>query len=344
MSEDKPKVVILGAGVVGGSVGGWVAPHYDELYFLDQGEIAKTLRETGISVYDVADKSTLVQTDVKVIDDISEVPDVDFILLGVKNFSLKKVAEMIKEKVGDKPTIVSMANGIDNQRILPDIFSKVVYCVVGYNGIVDEPVKVGYQKKGPLVLGTPDNSLQTEMKQIAGVLNKGVETVITPHIQDAVHSKIIINLVNSLVTLTGFKIVELSEPDLFQKILSGMLYEGMSILKANGYKECKIGGMPGWFTFWIAANLPKFITKPIFQMNMKKMILPSMAQDVLLKGAKDTELESINGHILELAKKAGMQAPYNEVVYELLKKELETDKKFETVDIREVWAKIEEKL
>ena len=52
-----------------------------------------------------------------------------------------------------------MANGIDNQRILPKFFSKAIYCVVGYNARRDQPVVVGYQRKGPLVIGTPDNTL-----------------------------------------------------------------------------------------------------------------------------------------------------------------------------------------
>jgi ketopantoate reductase len=84
-----------------------------------------------------------------------------------------------------------MANGIDNQQILPKYFSRIIYCIVSYNAWMDHPVIVGYQKKGPLVLGTPDNSLRTEMNAIADIFNQGVETVITEHLQDAVHSKII---------------------------------------------------------------------------------------------------------------------------------------------------------
>ena len=101
-------------------------------------------------------KDRMEKIEINVIDDLDEVADADFILLGVKNFSLQKVAEAVKEKVGDKPIIVSMANGIENQRILPRIFSKVIYCVVCYNGWMDEPGVVGYQKRGPLAIGTPD--------------------------------------------------------------------------------------------------------------------------------------------------------------------------------------------
>ncbi|MCK7515364.1 MAG: hypothetical protein MZV70_72860 [Desulfobacterales bacterium] len=82
---------------------------------------------------------------------------------------------------------------------------------------------MGYQKRGPLVLGTPDNSLLTEMNAIADIFNQGVETVITEHLQDAVHSKIVVNLTNSLTTLVGHGFKEISDFDTFQRLLSNTL-------------------------------------------------------------------------------------------------------------------------
>ena len=82
------------------------------------------------------------------------------IVIGVKNYSLEAIARLIKANAKEDVIIVSMANGIDNQQILPKYFSRVIYCIVSYNAWMDQPVTVGYQKKGPLVLGTPDNSLR----------------------------------------------------------------------------------------------------------------------------------------------------------------------------------------
>jgi 2-dehydropantoate 2-reductase len=60
-------------------------------------------------------------------------------VLAVKNYSLEAVARQVKDELGDRPIVVSMANGIDNQRILPKFFTKVIYCVVGYNARRDAP-------------------------------------------------------------------------------------------------------------------------------------------------------------------------------------------------------------
>ena len=79
----------------------------------------------------------------------------------MKNYSLVDAAEQIKYQCGDKPIIVSMANGRINQEISPKYFSKVIYCVVLHNAWRDieyiekeNKLIVGSQKRGPLLIGT----------------------------------------------------------------------------------------------------------------------------------------------------------------------------------------------
>jgi 2-dehydropantoate 2-reductase len=343
MDGKNPKVLFFGAGVIGGSVAGWIAPHYDNLVLLDQGETAAALKKDGITLYQggEADKKETVK--VNVVDSIEQAADAGVIVLGVKNYSLEPVAKMLREKVGDGAVIVSMANGCVNQEILPKYFSRVIYCVVSYNAWTDRPGVIGYQKKGPLVMGTPGNSLQAELELVSDIFNRGVETVITPHLRDAVHCKIVINLTNSVTTLVGHRFREISDPAAFQRILSGLLWEGVEIVKAAGCRECKLGGMPSWAILWLGAKLPHMVTRPMFNKNVKKMVMSSMAQDVIQRGGKDNELESINGHIVRLADKLGMKAPINRTIYSMCSREF-AKPGFQPLDVKEVWAEIEKSL
>lgn len=343
MSEAKWKFLFFGAGVVGGSVGGLVARHYDEIYFYDKPEIAQILKTKGIALYHQGEKEKTETVKVNVVDSLDQIADAGVIVLGVKNYSLEPVAKMLKEKFGDKPIIVSMANGMDNQKILPKYFSKVIYCVVCYNGWMDAPGVIGYQNKGPLVIGTPDNRLQSELKEVSMVFNLGMETIITPHLQDAVHSKIVLNLSNSVTTLLGPDFKDIPDRNLMQKIFTSTLSEGIQIIKAAGYKECKLGGMPSWLVIGVAGKLPRFITKNLFEKNVKKMVMSSMAQDVIVRGSTDNELDSINGRILELADKHGIAAPYNRAIYELAKGKF-SKPEFKPINIDEMWAAVKSKL
>ncbi len=341
--KDNPTIVFFGAGAVGASIGSWVASNHENTYFLDVGEVADTLEEKGITHYlgDEIDKAENVK--VKVIRDFSEIPTPDVIAIAVKNYSLEAVSKLIKDKVGDEPVIIGMQNGVENQTILPRFFTKVVYCVVCYNAWLDTPGVVGYQKKGPLVIGTANNELQFEMDAISWVFNKGVETIVTHHLHNATHSKMIINLTNSLTTLIGHTYKEISDEGIFQNLLTNLTYEGVKIVKAAGFDECKLGGMPSWLLMKAGVILPRFVTKIPFRQNVKKMVISSMAQDILQRGSSDSELESLNGYFIDLAEKHGIDIPYNKTIYDLCRSEF-SKPNFKPWDVKEVWAKVQNSL
>ncbi|WP_128895963.1 ketopantoate reductase family protein [Longirhabdus pacifica] len=340
MSIQHKKVVIFGAGAVGGSLAAWMVPHHDQTYILDKPEVISRIEEHGLQAYLEGEKEQTPLVHVKGLSDITQIDNADIIIIAVKNYSLDGVAKLIKDNIKGDPIIVALQNGIQNQDILPQYFKKIIYGVVGYNAWLDEPGMVGYQKKGPFILGTPDNTLQEELKEVASYFQLGVETVATDHLQDAAYSKMIINLTNSFTTLVGHKYREISEFSLFKKILTNLLYEGVQIVKASGYKECRLGGMPSWRTMTVVVKLPDFMTNSIFKKNLAKMVLSSMGQDVLQRKGSETELESLNGHFIALANKVGHKAPYNRAVYDMCQEKFK-EVPFQPITEEEVWKRIQ---
>jgi 2-dehydropantoate 2-reductase len=173
-SVSEPKILFIGPGAIGASVAAWVAESYPSVFIMGRGETQVALRQNGITTYAFdAPKETRRSVHVATVDRPRDVGDVDIVVLAVKNYSLEAVGRQVREELGDRPIVVSMANGIDNQRILPKFFSKAIYCVVGYNARRDEPVVVGYQRKGPLLIGTPDNTLGDELRLVQSILARG---------------------------------------------------------------------------------------------------------------------------------------------------------------------------
>jgi len=341
--KKNPKILFLGVGAVGASVGGWIAPVYEDTYFLDQGETADALKTKGITSYWGEEPNKKFNTAVKTVDRLEDITDADILFLGVKNYSLEPVSKWICETFKTPPLIVALQNGIENQSVLPKYFDRVIYCVISYNAWLDEPGVAGYQKHGPLVLGTPDNQLQDEMNLISGILNRGVETVITDHLLDAVYSKMIINLSNSLTTLIGHTFKPITNRPLLQHLLTSLIFEGVQIVKKAGHKECHLGGMPSWKSIWAVAKFPRFVTKGIFEKNLAKMVVSSMAQDVIQRKSSDSELESLNGYFIKLAEKNGVEVPINKAIYKMCQREFTKDN-FQPMDIEDVWNEIQQTL
>jgi ketopantoate reductase len=183
--------------------------------------------------------------------------------------------------------------------------------------------------------------LGTECRDLAALLSKGVETIHTEKFLDAAYSKMVVNLTNSLTTLIAHRFRPLSDPKIFQRLLTNLTYEGTQILKAAGHKEVRIGGMPPWRLMWAAAKLPQFLTRRTFEKNVKKMVVSSMAQDILQRGGKDSELDTLNGEFLRLADRHGVRAPYNRAVYRLCTERFARAGGFEPMDVTEVYREVE---
>ncbi len=64
------KIVIVGAGAIGQSVGGWVAGVHENILFLDRGEVASVMKKKGITLFEKGKEDESVNVRVKVIDSI----------------------------------------------------------------------------------------------------------------------------------------------------------------------------------------------------------------------------------------------------------------------------------
>jgi len=335
------KIAIIGAGAIGGCLGGWLSEKYDDVYLIDQGEVAKNLKKKGLTLYQQGMESEKKKIQVKVVDRLSDVKDPDVIAIAVKNYSLEAVAKSVKAEMKGDPVILGLQNGVLNQSILPEYFKKVIFGVIEFNAWFDEPCVIGYQNKGPFVLGCIADGLQKELGALQGYMNGAVETVATDRIRDAVYCKMIINLTNSYTTLVGFKYREISSLPLFKKVLSNSMYEGIKVLQAMGVEEYKTHNMPTWSKIKASATLPDLITMGIFKKNLAKMVLSSMAQDILQRKTGVCELESLLGEFIRLADEHKVPVPYNKAVYKLCKEEF-AKRDFKPLTEEQVWKAVKQ--
>ena len=343
MEKKESELVIYGAGAIGATIGGLISRRYKKISLLGRGEHAKVMKSKGLTLYQLdSSKSELFKVDV--INDLKEKPSTDIVIVVVKNFGLEIAAKDIKIKLGDKPIIVSLQNGAENQKILPKYFSKVIYGVIWFGAWLDKPGVIGYEQVGPITLGVlkSDSKLQAAMEEISRIFNEGgVITEIIPSFQDAVHTKIIFNITNALLTLIGQSFREITSIDKLRKITVNLLNEGIDIVEAAGYKEFMRGeNHPTWKLLRIARKLPGIITNKIFLKFINNVNLNSMAQDVITLRREQNELDSLNGYLLELAEKYGVPAPYNRALYEACKEQFALSP-FKPLTEEELWQKVQ---
>jgi 2-dehydropantoate 2-reductase len=317
--KEKPNVLIVGAGAIGLSVAGWIFPSNENLHLLARGESLATIRKEGLRLYQIGKEDATVSMPVKVIESLREIQPPDIIIIAVKNYDLDRTAQTLRNQLGDcQPIIATLQNGDDNQQILPKYFSKVAYGVICYNAWREGPGEAKYVKRGYIIIGTPNNDLQPELQSVKNVLYPGLECVITNRLQDAVHCKLAINLINALMALVGFRKRSIESEKILVHMTTRLLWEGIQVLQAAGFEEHDLGHMPSWNDIRTAVNIPESPENPLYDFIVNRVGPTSMTQDVL-SGKPNTELESLNGHMLELAHRVGIPMPINQAIYEIAK-------------------------
>jgi 2-dehydropantoate 2-reductase len=340
MKTGEAKVLIFGAGAIGGSIGGWLSQEHEETYLYARGEHSRAMREKGLILYDAKSPEKRERIPVKVIESLSDLPDVDIVAIAVKLYQLDSAVEEIKAQYDDSPIILGLQNGVANQKILPENFSKVVFGIIPYNAWIDQPGIIGYQQEGSVLLGIRSPRQKSSLKEVAKVLQEAILVHTTGHIEDAAHCKLAVNLSNAVTALAGYPQRQITNLDQFQMIISNTIYEGVQVIKAAGYQQVELDNIPSWMMIWAAARLPLFLTRGIFKSNIKKSNRSSMSQDVLDRKRQETELEYLNGYIIQLAERFRVAIPYNRTIYRLTKERLAREI-FEPMPVEEIFAAIQ---
>jgi 2-dehydropantoate 2-reductase len=264
------------------------------------------------------------------------------VIIAVKNYDLAAAASDIQRALGDRPAILAMQNGLVNKEILPRYFSKVVYCVAPYNAFIESPGVIGYQSKGPIILGAWEKGHERELGDFADILNRGgIHPAVTKRYPDAVHTKLVMNLSNSFITAIGYKYFDIPDSSMkyLAKLYTRMILEGIRVVKAAGYREFRMKKAPAWGFISLVEKLPRQISNRIFASKLKDLFVPSMGQDILQRGKRISELESINGALIELADKYGIDIPINRAVYQYCR-EAFPKPQFTPLDLRDLWDRV----
>ena len=183
----------------------------------------------------------------------------------------------------------------------------------------DEPGVFGYLVRGYLILGTLDNSLQSELKEMSEILGKAVRINISKKIQDAIHCKMIFNFLNSILTLIDYKNPNPNSISILREIIVTVLNEGIEIVQAAGYHEHSLPGFVTWKMLQDAVNLPPEVADKTFSAFFVGRGPNSMVQDMIIRQKSQSELESLNGYFVKLADSLVIDAPYDKILYELCK-------------------------
>jgi 2-dehydropantoate 2-reductase len=298
------KIYVLGAGAVGCYFGGMLARAHYDITFIARPERAQALNTLGLEM-DCQSFKEVVR--VKAISDLSILADADLVLLSVKSPDTKKVIQEIAPILPQQAVVLSLQNGVANVDIASGILSNPVYAAVVYvaTGMIGHR-SMKHHGRGELFIGKLTAITQQDRENLVGICElfeaAQVPCEVAANIQKDMWLKFLVNCAYN--GLSGIGQIPYGEmvriPEIVQQIqkiteefLAIAALEGVSISEEEAEKANAL----------IASTM---VTQR-----------SSTAQD--LARGKKTEIDFLNGYIVELGKQHGIAVPYNESVHALVK-------------------------
>lgn len=292
------RIVIIGAGALGGLVGAELSLSGEDVTFVEINEArVKLINEGGLFVSEGAKGERCVP--VKVQTTIAGLPVADLLFISVKTYQTDGALRSALPVIGPETFVLSMQNGIGNTDIMAGIIpEKQILSGITYHSIQHTgPNRIRYRKGiKPIQIAPYDGNITPAIKEVGEVFNRaGLETNVAENIDNVIWQKLLHNAaVNPISALTGLTCRELLDDEDCQNFQRELAYEIVEVMRARGVP--------------IVDEEDPY--RPVI--NSQKALgknRPSMWQD-LSRGCR-TEVDAINGAVVAEAKKHGMQAPLN---------------------------------
>ncbi|MCG9971188.1 ketopantoate reductase family protein [Christiangramia crocea] len=298
------EILVYGIGGVGGYFGGKLAEAGLEVSMIARGEHLKAIRKHGLEVESI-------NGDFKVrpklaTDDVSEVPEPDLVILGVKSWQVPAVAKELMSVIGENTLVLPLQNGANNMEklleVLPEKNVLAGLCFVV--SFLEKPGKIKHIAFDPkITFGEIDNSRSTRIAKIKGIFDQaGITNTIPENIQLEIWKKFLfICTVSGIGGLTRVSIDKIRESEFLYDLMRKTAKEMKEVANAKGIP---LTDKHIDMVFEIINSQPKGNT--------------ASTQRDIMQG-KPSELENLNGYIVKEGEKYGIETPINRYIYECLK-------------------------
>jgi len=307
------RIAVLGAGAIGSVFGGFLAKAGHEVTLLGRKRHMDAVKKWGLRIEGIwgehlishlkpADHESLLQ------------PGYDLILITVKSYDTESMASLGAKLLGEQGLVVSLQNGLGNEEILEREIGREK-CALGrviFGAEITAPgrVKVTVSADdvvlGPLKGDYPKECLK-RIERAASVINEsGIPCRYSGDVYKYIWAKVLYNCaLNPLGALLGVNYGALGDSPYTRKIMDEIIKEIFAVAESLGVE-----------LFWTRAE--DYIRE--FYGNLlppTKDHRPSMLQDI--ERGRRTEIDYLNGKIVEYGSGAGVETPVNRCIADLVR-------------------------
>ncbi len=298
------KISIVGTGAIGGSFGGFLSNAGYEVTFIERNEnIINEIKKNGLLISGVKE---IHLNDVNIVPPGSITQNQDLILFAVKAYSLEDVVQSTLPIIGENTYIVSLQNGLGIGEVISKYINKeqIIEGIVWFPATMVKPGHIMlltfYEQT---ILGGRFYESQEYAKKLALLLTSaGIPTKAVDNISNEIWRKAIPVIAgNSINAITRTKLGIISEIPELKESLFAVAKESLKVARAEGIELDE-----------------EYLRKSMLNALEKGYEHKTSMLLDLVNGRK-TEIDFLNGKIIELGKKHNIQTPLNLLIYGVIK-------------------------
>ena len=295
-------IIVMGAGAIGSLFGAFLSKR-NHVSLVGRTPHITRITKKGLKITG----KTNITVNVEAVDSVDQINNKspDLIILTVKSYDTENAARMIKPILSDNTIVLSLQNGLNNLEKIGKIINqkKIVAGVTTHGALFTKPGIIKHTGLGKTILGELDDKLTKRVQNLASVFKQAdIDTNISTNICSEIWIKTIINSsINPITGMLKCKNGCLLEHPLLEKLVEETCKESSAVARTVGVKL-------------IDADLIK-MTKRVIKDTSENY--SSMLQS--FQKGKKTEIDSINGKIIEIGKQHGIKTPFNDALFSLVK-------------------------
>ena len=295
------RIAIMGAGGVGGCLGGLLGKAGNDVWLIVRGEHLEAIRANGLKLIR-PDTEFVVQ--VNATDNPAEVGPVDLVLFTVKTYQNRHVITTLKPLMGHETSVITLQNGVESHEQLGAVLgpSNILPGAYWASSHILSPGVIGEDVPAQISFGEIDDTDSLRSPDIRKVFrDAGIETEISLDPLRVLWEKFIV-----LSALAGITSAAQTRPKELLK------YPDARAMFCNAMEES------------LAVGLAKGINLPdnLVQDSLKYIeSLPDFQNSMHgdYEAGRATELESLSGAVIRLGKQIGVKTPIHEFLYSVLR-------------------------
>ncbi len=316
--------IIFGAGLIGGFLGGVLTSLHINTTLVCRPSVKQKL-SNGLKLTDYSGNKKEVKT-LRILtqDDIPKISNeehfCDFLWITVKCTGIDQASKDISPLVGPNTTILCCQNGLGSEKVIQQEYPNniVLRVMVPFN--VAEPVSGHLHRGSEGTLSIEISELQSTLipSLVKSINSPLMPVTCTTEMQSLLWAKLQLNLGNSVNALADIPVKTMLEQREYRLVIAALMNELLLVTKALHIKLPKLTAVP-------AKYLPVVLRLPnlLFTIVANKMLAidPTVRTSMWwdLSQGKTTEIEYLNGAIVNIAKEVKVNCYANEKIISLIK-------------------------